>query len=45
MESTKYEGIMPQNKNSDEEIRKVYFYMHKTAQLLDNFAANDNNFF
>ena len=43
----KYDGIsMPvTNKRSDEEMGKLYFYQHKSAELLDNFNINDHIYF
>jgi hypothetical protein len=36
MES-KYDAMMPNNKRSEEEMGKLYFYQHKSAQLLENY--------
>ena len=44
MES-KYDAMMPNNKKSDEEMGKLYFYQHKSAQLLENYQINDNIYF
>lgn len=41
----KYDAMMPSNKRSDEEIGKLYFYQHKSAELLENYHNNDHIYF